>query len=238
MESFKTTAIILAAGMGTRMGSRIPKQFLELDGYPVLYYSLKTFEDSFIDEIIIVSRKEDIEYIQNNIVKEYGFLKVVKITEGGEQRADSVYNGLKCVDNCNYVFIHDGARPFVDSKILERVYEEVKKYKACVVGMPVKDTIKICDDNNFSVITPDRNRLWQIQTPQVFEYKLIKEAYDKLQEKSDVIVTDDASVVELFCEDKVKLVQGSYNNIKLTTPIDLLFGEEIIKNNKKSQNIY
>ena len=222
MQKAKCTAIVLAAGQGKRMGTRVQKQYLEIKGKPVLYYSLQAFEQSpIIDDIILVVGDNQKEYCQEEIVSKYHFQKVKKIVSGGKERYHSVWNGLQEVQEEGYVFIHDGARPFVDEDMLRRVYQEVQIHKSCVVGMPVKDTIKIADHDGFVSETPERSLTWMIQTPQVFEASLIKEAYNKLMRKPHSEVTDDAMVVEQMLGSKVKLVEGSYRNIKITTPEDL-----------------
>lgn len=229
MQKIKCTAIVLAAGQGKRMGTKIQKQYLEIQGKPVLYYSLKAFEDSeLIDEIILVTGKNQEEYCRKEIVERYGIQKVKKIVAGGAERYHSVWNGLQEVRS-GYVFIHDGARPFINEEILKRAYEAVVEYKACVVGMPVKDTIKIADENGFAKETPNRSLLWAVQTPQVFDVSLIKEAYAKLMEEENVPVTDDAMVAEQMLGMKVKLVEGSYENIKITTPEDMVVAESFLK---------
>ncbi len=218
----KNVAIVLAAGQGKRMNSKVQKQFLLIKEKPVLYYTLNAFEtSSLITDIILVTGKDEIEYCQKEIVEKYGFEKVRKIVAGGKERYHSVHHGIQAIDVADYVLIHDGARPFVDGDIIERVCEAVKEHKACVVGMPVKDTIKIADDNGFAAQTPDRRKVWQVQTPQTFEYHLIKEAYEKLLADEPEGITDDAMVVETMTNHKVKLVEGSYRNIKITTPEDL-----------------
>lgn len=225
MQKEKCTAIVLAAGQGKRMGTKVQKQYLEIKGKPVLYYSLCTFEESdLIDEIVLVVGADQKEYCEREIVSKYGFRKIKTIVEGGAERYNSVWNGLQELED-GYVFIHDGARPFINEEILQRVYNEVLVHKACVVGMPVKDTIKIADENQFAVVTPERNLLWQIQTPQVFDISLIKEGYKKLMQSDTIKVTDDAMVVEQMLGRKVKLVLGSYENIKITTPEDLKIAE-------------
>ncbi len=222
MQKAKCTAIVLAAGQGKRMGTRVQKQYLEIKGKPVLYYSLQAFEQSpLIDDIILVVGDNQKEYCQEEIVSKYHFQKVKKIVSGGKERYHSVWNGLQEVQGEGYVFIHDGARPFVDEDMLQRVYQEVQIHKSCVVGMPVKDTIKIADRDGFVDDTPERSLTWMIQTPQVFEISLVKEAYDKFMQKPHLQVTDDAMVVEQMLGGKVKLVEGSYRNIKITTPEDL-----------------
>lgn len=231
-----TTAIVLAAGQGKRMQSKVQKQYLLLADKPVLYYSLKAFEDSFIDQIILVVGKGEEEYCRKEIVDKYSFSKVTAIVEGGKERYHSVANGVKAISNTtDYVFVHDGARPFVTLEVLERALEQVKLTDACVVGMPVKDTVKISDEEGFVEITPPRARVWQVQTPQVFGHAVIASAYKKLIEQEDtlikqgILVTDDAMVVEFFEKKKVKLVEGSYQNIKITTPEDLNIAESFLQ---------
>lgn len=223
----RTAAVVLAAGQGRRMHSDVQKQYILLNDRPVIFYSLKAFQESFIDEVILVVGKGEKDYCRSEIVKKYNFTKVNKIVEGGNERYHSVANGLSAIGGEGYVFIHDGARPFINEEILLRAYEAVKKYDACVVGMPVKDTIKVVDENLFAKLTPNRETLWQIQTPQVFSIKLAKRAYTKLLAEEDELkaqgiqVTDDAMVVETLMKHSVKLVEGSYENIKITTPEDL-----------------
>lgn len=218
----KNVAVILAAGQGKRMQSKVQKQYLLINEKPVLYHTLRVFEkSSIISEIVLVTGKEEIGYCKTEIIEKYGFSKVHKIVAGGKERYHSVYEGLKAIEEADYVYIHDGARPFVDELILERADKAVQEFKACVVGMPVKDTIKITDVQGFAAETPDRRSLWQVQTPQVFAYELIKNAYKKLLASDPDGITDDAMVVETMTDHKVKLVEGSYRNIKITTPEDL-----------------
>ena len=221
----KYTAIVLAAGVGKRMNSKIQKQYMLLGGKPVLFYALDAFEKSRVDEIILVVGKGEIEYCRKEIVEKYKFHKVTKIVEGGKERYHSVYEGLKAIDTADYVLIHDGARPFLDQQILTRTMEAVKQYQACVVGMPVKDTIKITTEDGFSKETPERKHVWMIQTPQCFSYPLIFEAYQKMLQNEDTTITDDAMVLEKVKGLPVKMVEGSYRNIKITTPEDLLVAE-------------
>ena len=164
----KSTAIVLAAGQGKRMGTKIQKQFLDLKGKPVLWYSLHAFEMSeWIDEIILVTGEDLISYCKEEIVERYGFQKVHAVVAGGAERYHSVYRGLQAISDVEQriVFIHDGARPFLTEDMIERVYKETLDHGACVVGMPVKDTIKIADENGFIRETPKRSLVWQIQTP-------------------------------------------------------------------------
>ncbi len=225
----KTTAIVLAAGSGKRMNSEVHKQYLLIKEKPVLYYSLKAFEDSQIDEIILVVGAGEVEYCKKEIIEKYGFLKVRAIVEGGKERYHSVYEGLKAAKETDYALIHDGARPFVTQEIISRTIEAVCKYQACVVGMPVKDTIKIVDIDNYAKETPNRSSVWQVQTPQAFSYPLIFEAYTRILEAEDTTITDDAMVIERMTAQKVRLIEGSYQNIKITTPEDLLIAETYLK---------
>lgn len=226
MGKARCTAVVLAAGRGSRMGTKIQKQFLEIKGKPVLYYSLAAFEASqIIDDVVLVTGMEQMEYCQKEIVDKYRFTKVHAVVAGGSERYESVYNALKNLEPEGYVFIHDGARPFVNEEMIGRAYETVCRHRACVVGMPSKDTIKVSNEEGFAKETPDRKYLWCVQTPQVFETALVKEAYLKLMEKEDIRVTDDAMVVEQMLGVPVKLVEGSYSNIKITTPEDLPIAE-------------
>jgi len=231
------TAIVLAAGQGKRMGSKVQKQFLELKGKPIVYYSLAAFQNSpLIDHIILVTGAEQLTYCREEIVEKYGFTKVDTITAGGAERYSSVWKGLQVIeddmeeaDREGYVFIHDGVRPFINEEILERALKAVEEYRACVVAMPVKDTIKIADEHGFVNHTPPRKLVWAIQTPQVFDFKLAYQAYAALTASGRTDATDDAMIVETFTDVKVKLVEGTYENIKITTPEDLEIAEAFLK---------
>ena len=231
----KTVAVVLAAGSGSRMKSDVKKQYLDIGGKPLIYYSLKAFEESPVDDIVLVVSRGDFEFVRSEIVEKFGFDKVKAIVEGGLYRYHSVRLGLMAAeDDYDYAFIHDGARPFLTKDIILRALDGAKNYGACVVGMPVKDTIKICDEDGFAVSTPNRDRTWMIQTPQTFSFKLIKDLYMRLDREEEeliakgVNITDDAMVVEYFTDRKVKLVEGSYNNIKITTPEDIPAAEAIL----------
>lgn len=250
MESGKKhcTAVVLAAGSGRRMKSTTAKQFLLLDGKPIIWYSLQAVERSqIIDSCILVTGEGDIPYVQREIVGKYGFSKVGAVVAGGGERYESVYNAL-CViakeerwkpGREGYIFIHDGARPFLTEEILESTYQAVCRYRACVAAVPVKDTIKIADGDGFAVQTPDRNLVWAVQTPQVFEAPLIIQAYQKLFRQLEspgreeggngMAVTDDAMVVERLMGIPVKLVEASYGNIKITTPEDIRTAQSLIE---------
>lgn len=227
----KCTAIILAAGQGKRMKTKVQKQFLMLQGKPLLYYSLACFQKSDeIQEIVVVTGKKSIDYCRSEIIEKYGFTKVKSIAEGGKERYDSVYAGLEaCSADTDYVFIHDGARPFVTEDIIKRTKEVAVTYQACIAGMPSKDTVKIIDENNMVSATPERSRVWSVQTPQVFLYSLIKEAHDTARSVSMQGITDDAMVVEQYKNTPVHIVEGAYENIKITTPEDILVAEKILE---------
>ena len=244
MEKKRCTAIMLAAGSGSRMKSDVAKQYMLLRGKPLLWYALQAVEESaVIDDCILVTGAEDIIYVKEEIVERYGFWKVDRIIAGGKERYDSVYQALRVIaadgmrvsNRDGFLFIHDGARPFLTEAILRRNYEAVERFRACVTGMPVKDTIKIADRDGFAAQTPDRSLVWQIQTPQVFESSLILEAYDRLQQEKErlaadgIRITDDAMVVETLMGLPVKLVEGSYENIKITTPEDMLLACELLR---------
>lgn len=228
---------MLAAGQGRRMGSKIQKQFLELKGNPVLYYSLAAFQDSpLIDSMILVTGAAEIPYVQTEIVEKYGFSKVRAVIEGGTERYASVWKGLQALEDGmteeekdGYVFIHDGVRPFIHEEILSRAFDAVEKYHACVVGMPSKDTVKLADKEGFVAMTPARSLVWSIQTPQVFDFRLAYRAYAELAESGRTDVTDDAMIVEAFTDTRVRLVEGSYENIKITAPEDLKIAEAFLQ---------
>lgn len=226
----KTAAVVLSGGSGKRMGADRPKQYLDLCGYPVIYYSLKAFEDSFIDEIVLVCAAGDEEMCQNDIEDKYGFKKIKSIVCGGRERYHSVMNGVNAVSaDADYIFIHDGARPFISRAVLEGVLEDVKKYGASIVSVPAKDTVKLADEEAFVNATPPRKSVWQMQTPQVFDAGLIRKAYGRLAEEEErllaqgVEISDDAMIVELLTDTRVHLFKGEYTNIKITTPEDLAY---------------
>lgn len=221
----KFTAIVLSGGTGKRMNSDIPKQYMMLKDKPVLAHSLLAFEQSPVDDIVIVCGAGDEEYIIKEFVEKYGLSKVSAVCEGGAERYNSVYNGLKACKDTDYVLIHDGARPYVSDEIIKRNIEEVQKYKAVVTSVKATDTVKIADDNGFVISTPERKSVYFMQTPQTFEYKLALDSYseliNELEKEVKVQVTDDAQVVEMYSEIKVKLIEGDYSNIKITVPKDL-----------------
>ena len=288
----RVTAILLAAGRGTRMGSGIRKQFMELAGRPVLSWSLNVLALSpIVTEIVLVipagggankSAEEEQEHIRRLFIDplpEAAAAKVRALVPGGAERYNSVYNGLEAIQwPCDYVFIHDGARPLITEEMLEKLFRAVQEYKAVVAASPSKDTVKITDDSGFVQSTPDRSRVWNIQTPQCFAYGLVKSSYEKIigaasnaapaaaetdsarttelnragaDAASDAApaavftdfagaghqnsqtprkITDDAMVVEYASDAKVRPVDTGYQNIKITTPEDLLVAEVFLRN--------
>lgn len=220
------SAIILAGGKGTRMGCGISKQYLNIKGKPILYYTLKKFIDcKSIDYITLVLPKDEIEYCKAEILEKYS-LKVDNIVIGGKERQDSVCNALESIVNTDIVLIHDGARAFVSNEIIEQGIEFAKIYGAAAPGVTPKDTIKIKNKECFSIETPNRSNLVSIQTPQVFKFDTILECHQKVK-KENVIVTDDTMVVEMY-GNKVYLYEGDYTNIKITTPDDLILAERLV----------
>ena len=225
------TVVIPAAGMGSRMKMRKNKLFLKLDGKPILYHTLKTFIDnSFIEDIIIVMQENEIEYCKKNIVNLFKTKKNIKIVVGGKSRKESVFNGIKAAnEKTDNIIIHDGARPLITNDIINKVLGALENEEAVTTGVNVKDTIKIKDHNDYVVKTVNRNNLTSIQTPQGFRYELIKKAHQ--ENTFDKSITDDAYLIELMNK-KVKIIEGSYENIKITTPIDITVAKEILKSRR------
>ena len=221
-----TSVIILAGGKGKRMGSTVSKQFIEIKGKPILYYTLKKFIDNKnIDEIILVLPKDEIEYCKKEVLNKYS-IKVDKIVEGGTERQDSVYNALKSIENTDIVLIHDGARPIISNRLINDGIKYAKVYGAAAPGVMPKDTIKVKNDENFSISTPDRSTLMAIQTPQVFKYENILKCHEMVKLNKD-LVTDDTMVAEKYGY-KVYLYDGEYTNIKITTPDDIILAERLV----------
>ncbi|MEE1114178.1 MAG: 2-C-methyl-D-erythritol 4-phosphate cytidylyltransferase [Eubacterium sp.] len=229
-KSEKCAAVIVAAGSGKRMGTKISKQFLELKGKPILAHTLDVFQKAErIDDICLIVSADQVEYVRKEIVEQYGFTKVSKVISGGAERYDSVYRGLCACEDADFVYIHDGVRPFVTEEIIEEGYRAVRDHGAAICGMPSKDTIKVTDDEGKVVDTPPRSRVWNVQTPQIFAYSLIRQAYDALQNGDKTGITDDAMVLEAMGTDPVYMFRGSYRNIKITTPEDLQIAEKFLE---------
>ena len=222
------TAVIVAAGKGRRMGTEVSKQFLPLCGKEILAHSVEKFEKAEkIRDIVLVTGEDSLQDVRE-MAQEYGWKKIVAVVAGGKERQDSVWNGLQAVsDDTDIVLIHDGVRPFVTENILNHSIETAVEMGSCVAGVPAKDTIKVCNGENVAVATPDRSTLWQIQTPQTFQKDLIMQAYQKAKAEG-FVGTDDASLAE-YSGCPVKVIMGSYRNIKITTKEDLLIGEAFLK---------
>lgn len=224
------SAVIPAAGMGSRMERDMNKIFIIMENRPILAHTLEAFQAcDEVDEIILVAKPEELEYLRTDFLRDYPYSKVRGIVAGGETRQDSVYNGLMSVDPaCDDVLIHDGARPFVEKRLILDSILGVIEHGACVVGVPVKDTIKVIDQDQKIRYTPQRKTLWSVQTPQSFVYEFIVDAHLRAQDES-IKATDDSSLVEQLGY-PVHMVMGSYSNIKITTPDDLKFAKAILWN--------
>ena len=227
----KFTAIVLAAGSGKRMNQEIPKQYMKLGDAPLMVHCLRTFQESKVTQIVLVVAPGDVEKCRKEIIERYHIDKCIAIVEGGKERYNSVYAGLQAI-NDGYVLIHDCARAFVSIDIIHRCMSAVALYESCVVGMPSKDTVKLTDTHRKVLDTPDRSNVWIVQTPQCFEYNLIRGAYDRIIENADTSITDDAMIVEKVTDHDVHMIEGSYMNIKVTTPEDVAFGEAILRNRR------
>lgn len=223
--SLKTTAIILAAGQGKRLGLGHNKMFYEF-AKPLLAYTIHPFEaHPDIDEILVVANQNEVEAIQK-LIQKFQFSKVKVVLEGGKTRQDSCYNGVQACEESGIIMIHDGARPFVTHEIISQSLKDALEFGASVVGVPVKDTTKLAMADGFVSQTLERDKLWQIQTPQTFRSALIREGHT--QAKADGFKgTDDASLIERLGH-RVKLTMGSYDNIKITTREDLILAEKIL----------
>ncbi len=227
------TAVVLAAGKGLRLKSKISKPLIKIDSKPLIIYSLNTLsKHPYIKDIIVVANRRNLQDIRNKI-KQYRIDKIKDVVLGGQVRLASVVNGLRAIDNhTDLVLIHDGVRPFIDRDMVSSVIKTAKSSGAAIAGVPVKATIKSvkvskCQSVKENIVekTLDRSKLWEIQTPQVFRKDLILKAYDKF---GDIDVTDDAMLVEKLGA-KVSVVLGTYNNIKITTPEDLIIAQAIAK---------
>lgn len=240
------TAIIVAAGAGKRMNSSVKKQYMEIAGFPVLYHTINAFEKSVVDDIIVVTGENEIEYVTKDIVERYGLKKVHRVCRGGNERCDSVYEGVKQLlsdlgynkenESDKYVLIHDGVRPLITPELINSCAESVKKYGACIPGVPEKDTVKEANEKMEVIRTPDRKKLYRIQTPQCFSLSLIREAFEKFYNEAEEKpsgITDDAMLVEKYTGHKVKIIEGDYGNIKITTPEDIGMAEFFIENRRR-----
>jgi len=224
----RTFAIILAAGVGKRMGAATNKQLLLLDNKPIIVHTLQVFEDCrAVDGVYLVVNQKDLPVVQEEILETYRFNKVMKLVIGGRLRQDSVKNGLESIEHpCDIVIIHDGARPFITPSFIEKGIFLMEMYDAIIPAIPVKDTIKVVSKEGFVIKTLERDSLWHVQTPQTFKFDLISKAYkDGISKK--LYGYDDATFLE-YSGKKVKVIEGSSYNIKITTPEDLLTARGIL----------
>jgi 2-C-methyl-D-erythritol 4-phosphate cytidylyltransferase/2-C-methyl-D-erythritol 4-phosphate cytidylyltransferase/2-C-methyl-D-erythritol 2,4-cyclodiphosphate synthase len=214
--------IITAAGKGKRMDSKINKILLSINQQPIIYHSIKPFEESeLINSITLVANKDDIENLKD-LIKQNNIKKVKQVVEGGQERQDSVYNGIKSLNQPkedDIILIHNGANPFISKELIKNIIEGTEQNGACAAAFKAKDTIKEADENNIVIKTLERKKLWQMQTPQAAKYKLLAKAFIKAY-NDDYYGTDDVELIERLGE-KVKLIECSRENFKITTPLDL-----------------
>ncbi|MBI3593173.1 MAG: 2-C-methyl-D-erythritol 4-phosphate cytidylyltransferase [Nitrospirae bacterium] len=232
MNEHKVAAIVPAAGLGKRFGNDRNKSFYELSGKPLIVWALEALQDiEEITEIIPVLKEEDLSS-GVELIEGYNIHKVKRIVTGGKERQDSVYNGLKALDDDTFaVVIHDGARPLVERVVIKRTINELKGFDGAVAGVPVKDTIKEAWIQAADIVvqkTLDRNILWAVQTPQTFHFQKIRDAHEMAHSEGHY-ATDDAALIERY-GGKIKIIEGSYRNIKITTPEDIHIAEALIKN--------
>ena len=237
MIPFKSIALIPAAGMGKRMGASINKQYLHLDGMPIVARTISVFERSpLIDAIYLVIPAEEIPYCREHVVEAYNFCKIAAIIPGGKERQHSVMNGLKAmrehVSGGDVVLIHDGVRPLISEELLRESIAVACSHDGAVVAVPAKDTIKSVE-NGIVTGTPDRNTLWQAQTPQAFRYSVIYSAH-QAAETDHYLGTDDSSLVERT-GGLMRIVRGDYHNIKITTSEDLVLAEFFLASTQKER---
>lgn len=220
--------VIAAAGQGSRMGSKTNKQFMILNNKPVITYSLDFFEkQEEVDEIVVVTSARELEYCRTEIVEKNRYRKVSAVLVGGQQRQDSVWTALQYLDqNTDFVAVHDGARPLLSADVLARLLEAAEEWGAAIPGVPSRDTIKMVNKDSFVRQTLDRNVIFSIQTPQVFKFSELYTAY-KYAAEEGFHATDDSALFERYVG-QVKVVEGDYDNIKITTPLDLTIVENLL----------
>jgi 2-C-methyl-D-erythritol 4-phosphate cytidylyltransferase len=224
-ESKVIKAIILAGGYSKRINFAIPKQLIKISGKPLLVYTLNTFERCrAIDSIVLVINKRFTRQFQH-LIKKYGYRKIEQIVMGGETRQSSVFNALCAINDCDYVIIHDGVRPFVTKEIILNTINAVKKFNAVTCAVRATDTI-VEAQKDFIDVSLTRDKLWHIQTPQAFKIDLIFKAHQKARKKDFFNATDDAQLVAEF-GNRVRIIEGSYKNIKVTTELDLFLLKKI-----------
>ena len=227
-----SSAIVLAGGRGSRMGSDIPKQYMQMASRPVIVYSLRAFADSSVDEIVLVCGAGDEEYCRHEIVEKYDIPRVSIITAGGAERVDSVYRGVLAAEG-EFVLVHDGARPFIKTDMIDKMISEVTECGAVIAAVPCSDTIKRADKSKVITETLPREELYSIQTPQAFDRGLLLDCYgayyDEIKKGTSVpAITDDSMLIERYSNRQVRLFMSDKTNIKITTPEDLSYGEYLL----------
>ena len=222
------SAIVVAGGSGSRMGTSTKKQYLKIKDKESLVYTVECFQNMpEIQEIVVVTGKEDITYVEKLLKDTYKINKVSYIVAGGKERQDSVYNGIQAADEkSDYLVIHDGARPLITKEVVRAGLDMAYAHRASIIAVPVKDTIKLVSKDGKVEDTPDRSSLWSVQTPQIFEKELIIHAHEYAKEHG-LSVTDDSMLVEAIGV-PVYIVEGEYTNIKITTPEDLIIAEKML----------
>jgi len=215
--------------LGKRMNAKISKPFIPIYGKPIIAYTLEKFEQcKFIEGVYLIVNQRERDLYKKNVISKYNFSKVKRLIDGGRTRQNSVYNGLKSLDeDTDIVVIHDGARPFIEETLIQSSVKAAQKYGAAILAIPIKDTIKKSRKYRFIKETIDREHVWRAQTPQTFRYDLIFSSYKKAYQDK-LYVTDDAAIVEKYGH-KVKIVIGSEENIKVTTPFDIVIAENLLK---------
>jgi 2-C-methyl-D-erythritol 4-phosphate cytidylyltransferase len=229
LDECNLSVVIAAAGKGTRMKEKTNKQYLIVNNRPVLAYSLEFFETlDIVDEIVVVARKSDLDYCKHEVIEKFGFTKVSAIIPGGKERQDSVYAGLQRLRNdTDFVAVHDGARPLLSSNVVHNLLKEAKEWGAAIPGVVSKDTLKMVDRDGFVRHTLDRESVFHILTPQIFKYDELLSAYRQAYEER-FTGTDDASLFERYIG-RVKVVEGDYKTIKITTPSDLITVQRFVE---------
>jgi 2-C-methyl-D-erythritol 4-phosphate cytidylyltransferase len=233
-NGLRTIALITAAGKGQRMQSELPKQYLPLGGKPILAQTIQVFEDCpSVDGIYVIVPQDQMDLVQKEVVERYCFKKVLKVVRGGKMRQQSVWNGIRAIrSGCAIVVVHDGVRPLIRQELIEESIEEARREGAAVIAVPAKDTVKRLIDGKHIQTLP-REEIWLTQTPQTFQFPLIKKAYQKAVQESWV-GTDDCALVENLGQ-TVSIIMGDYENIKITTAEDLLLAEILFSLRKKEK---
>jgi len=233
----RTTVVIVAAGMGRRMNASTTKQLIEIGGHPILWHTLMAFQGmSIIDEIVLVVKEEERSYIEECLIKKSNLTKVTHVVNGGNERSDSVLNGLAVVAEEGVVLIHDGARPFIEETSVVKLMEALTSHDGAILAIPAKDTIKAVNVNHEVTNTYDRKLLWQVQTPQAFKTSLLKKAFAEVHQIKTMIY-DDAMLVEVVTDSPIMVVEGMDTNIKITTPFDLIVGQAIYSQSRGDTHV-